>query len=350
MKHVFLALKGVLFGIANLIPGLSGGTIAVITGVYEKLLDSINNLFKEFKKSILFLGIFGLGCVIAILAGAKGMDYLLKYFELPITLLFAGLIVGSLKTVKEPIKGKLDKKAIIIMCITLSIVIGLLFIPFSKATGSSLKFYDYILLFICGILASVAMVVPGISGMMMFYLFGYYDVLMGALSSLTQSFGSSVLILIPVGIGIIIGLFSAAKIISYLLKKFPIYTFAGIFGFVIGSIFALLYEGGFVGFIIDFFRTDNLSAFLNRYDYGAIFPIWASFVIGVMFFFMGWLISDFLIRMSNKNKGEIKKPTEEELRQIVEEEIKNELKLSSDELFESLSKPKDDIDEAKDDE
>ena len=84
MKHIALIFKGMLFGIANLIPGVSGGTMAIVTGVYEKLLDSINNLFKKFKASIIFLLLFGLGAVIAVLAGAKVLEWGLKYFKLPI--------------------------------------------------------------------------------------------------------------------------------------------------------------------------------------------------------------------------------------------------------------------------
>lgn len=346
MKHVFLFLKGILFGIANLIPGLSGGTIAVITGVYEKLLDCINNLFKNFKKSIIFLAIYGAGAVFAILAGAKGLDWLLKYFELPITLLFVGLILGSLKTVKEPLKKKLNKKVIIIMILACALVVGLLFIPKQTINGTDLKFYDYILLGVCGFLASVAMVVPGISGMMMFYIFGYYEVLMGALSGITSSFGSSILVLLPVGIGIVVGIFTAAKVIAYLLKKFPTYTFAGIFGFVIGSIFALLYEGGTIQFFIDLFRTHNLKAFLTRYENEGFMQMWASFVVGIMFLLMGIMISNFIINLSNKKEEPVvEKKSEDELKREVEEELKADMKgLTVDEYMAMLSKKDDNID------
>ena len=104
MQYIILALKGMLFGIANLIPGLSGGTIAFITGVYEKLIDSVNNLFKKFKVSVIFLAIYGIGAVIAILCGAKGIDWLLKNLELPTTVLFMGLIIGSFGTITKPPK------------------------------------------------------------------------------------------------------------------------------------------------------------------------------------------------------------------------------------------------------
>ena len=107
MQYLILALKGMLFGVANLIPGVSGGTIAVITGVYEKLLDAINNLFKKFKTSIIFLGVYGIGALIAILGGAMTLDWLLENLELPTSLFFMGLIIGSFGTIRKPVKGKL---------------------------------------------------------------------------------------------------------------------------------------------------------------------------------------------------------------------------------------------------
>ena len=128
MKHIALIFKGMLFGIANLIPGVSGGTIAIVTGVYEKLVDSINNLFKKFKSSILFLLLFGLGAVIAVLAGSKAIKFGLEYFELPISLLFIGLIIGSLPTIKKPIKNKIKPYHYLIMALTFAVVIGLLYV------------------------------------------------------------------------------------------------------------------------------------------------------------------------------------------------------------------------------
>ena len=240
--YIGLFIKGCLFGIANIIPGVSGGTIAVITGVYEKLLDSINNLFKKFKSSFIFLLIFGLGAVVAVLAGAKGIEWCLDNYLFPTSCLFIGLILGGIPVIYSPVREKLSFKYIIVFIICMAIVIALLYLP--KNSSSDLEVMDYIKLGVCGILASAAMIIPGISGMMMFYLFGYYEVIMGALSGLvhTATMLDSFLILLPVGIGIIVGLFTTAKIIGLLLKKFKVGTYYGILGFVVGSVCAIMFN------------------------------------------------------------------------------------------------------------
>lgn len=242
ISYIGLFIKGCLFGIANIIPGVSGGTIAVITGVYEKLLDSINNLFKKFKSSFIFLLIFGLGAVVAVLAGAKGIEWCLDNYLFPTSCLFIGLILGGIPVIYAPVREKLSIKNIIIFLICFVIVIALLFLP--KNVSSDLGFIDYIKLGCAGLLASAAMIIPGISGMMIFYLFGYYEVIMGALSGLvhTATMLDSILILVPVGIGIIIGLFTTAKILGFLFKKFKVGTYYGILGFVVGSICAIGYN------------------------------------------------------------------------------------------------------------
>jgi putative membrane protein len=334
MKHIALFFKGMLFGIANLIPGVSGGTMAIVTGIYEKLLDSINNLFKKFKLSILFLIVFGLGAVVAVLAGSKVIEWGLKYFELPISFLFIGLILGSFPAIKKPIKNKMKYYHYIIMLIAFLIVIGLLFIPFPDVVEQSLKFYDYLILVVCGFMASIAMVVPGISGMMMFYLFGYYDTIMGAISGLTKiaSLGSSILVLIPVGIGVVIGIFTAAKAIAYLLNRFPIATYSGIIGFVVGSIFALIYNGGVIEEIISFIGFSSMKEYFisaATYINGHVLYTWANLLISVLFFFTGLFGSLLLIQLSEKKEKE-KEETEklvnkkrEQMKQELIEEINN---------------------------
>ncbi len=334
MKHIALIFKGMLFGIANLIPGVSGGTMAIVTGVYEKLLDSINNLFKKFKASIIFLLLFGLGAVIAVLAGAKVLEWGLKYFKLPISLLFIGLIVGSLPTITKPIKNQTKPIHYLFMVLAFALVIGLLYIPFPEVVSGSLQFYDYLLLVVCGFLASIAMVVPGISGMMMFYLFGYYETIMTAISGLIKftSFGSSFLILLPVGIGVIIGIFTAAKAIAYLLKKFPIATYSAIIGFVIGSIFAIIYEGGVIDEFISCIGFTSLGEYFSSastYLNGRIFYKWAELLITAIFFLTGLFGSMLLVQLSNnkeKEETETKRLVDEKrekMRQELLEEINN---------------------------
>ncbi len=334
MKHISLIFKGMLFGIANLIPGVSGGTMAVVTGVYEKLLDSINNLFKKFKSSFLFLLLFGLGAIAAILGGAKIIDWGLQYFELPISLLFIGLILGSLPAITRPIKKKMKFYHYLILIVSFVAVISLLYVPFPEVVNSDLKVYDYLLLVLCGFFASVAMVVPGVSGMMMFYLFGYYETIMGAISGLLKvsTLGGSILVLICVGIGIVIGLFSAAKVIATLLEKFPIATYVAILGFVIASIFVLMYQGGLMDEFVNMTQYSSIAGYFTyaTLDVGSnVFYMWAIWTIAVILFAAGIFGSLLLIQLSDNKENE-KKETErlitekrEKMRQELIEEINN---------------------------
>ena len=291
LSYIGYLIKGALFGIANIIPGVSGGTIAVITGVYEKLLYSINNLFKDFKKSILFLLVFGGGAVISILAASKGVDWCIKNALFPTSCLFIGLILGGVPIIYRPVRNNISFKNIIIFILCMALVIGLLFIPYgSKPVIDSnniikLEVVDYILLGACGILASAAMIIPGISGMMMFYIFGYYQVLMVAINGLVHihTILNSILVLLPVGIGIIIGLFTTAKLLGLLFKKFKISSYFGILGFVFGSICAILYN---------LIHSGQVNAFLNN-------PL--HIALSITFLILGFVLTYILSRFEKKD-------------------------------------------------
>ena len=285
LKHVFLFLKGMLFGIANIIPGVSGGTMAVITGVYDKLLNAINNLFKKFKESFIFLAIYLLGALVAILAGFKLIDVTMEHVPFVTEMLFAGLILGSVPFLAKPVLKKIDIKNLLIFFIAAGVVIGILFLGlFLNPAKPELKFYDYILLFVCGFLASVAMVMPGISGMMMFQIFGYYDKLRGAFlfENWKTDFGGCILILLPVGIGIVIGIFTAAKFISWLLKKYPTSSMFAILGFVLASLVCLFYNAEFK---------------VNEATFDAL-----NISLGIVALILGFLASYFLAYFNNKKK------------------------------------------------
>lgn len=273
MKHIIVVLKGILFGIANLIPGVSGGTMAVITGIYEVLLDSINSLFKSFTKSLRFLLPFGIGILIAVFLGSMLIDLCMEYIPIPTTSLFIGLVAGGIPALAGPVRHKANAKCILIALLAFAVVLILLFIPSAKRGNTALEIYDYFILCVCGFIASIAMVLPGISGMMMFMLFGYYDVLMSALAGLSDfsMLADNLLILLPVFIGVVLGLFTACRIFSVLLKKYPTQCYFAIIGFVIASILCVIYKMtvyefttiqvifGFIMIPVGFFITYFLS-------------------------------------------------------------------------------------------
>ena len=243
-KEFFINVaRGAAIGVSMIIPGVSGGTIAVLLNVYEKLIDSVSNLRKEFKKSIAFLLPILLGAALAIIAMYFPIKFALEKAPLPTVLFFAGLIVGSVpKVMIDAISGGFKVKVdIAASVIPLLVVIGICFIPGLGDANltSSMPVYGYILLILVGAAASCALVVPGISGSMLLLIFGYYNSVLDTVSALKTSFGHSLLVLVLLALGILVGFFSIAKLMKFLLSKFPRATRWAIIGFVLGSIPAI---------------------------------------------------------------------------------------------------------------
>ena len=129
MKHLLTLLKGILFGASNLIPGMSGGTMLVITNIYDKLLNAIANIFKKFKSVILFLFLFAIGAVIGILGGGIFLKrVMLTYLPLATYTFFSGIILGSVPMLAKPIIKKINWKYIVSFILGLVAVIGLMFL------------------------------------------------------------------------------------------------------------------------------------------------------------------------------------------------------------------------------
>lgn len=235
-------LKGCLIGIAMIIPGISGGTVAVIVHIYEQLLDAINNLKNDFKKSISFLFPIFLGIIISFLAMYFPIKYALNAIPLQTICLFAGLMIGSIpQMVSSVFKNKFKKIYIIPFIISFIVVIAICFIPNMKATNlsSNMSILQYIILLLIGIIASMALIVPGISGSMLLLILGYYKPLLDTIANIKVNPIHSLLVLFIFSVGLIIGFFTIAKLIKFLFDKFPLVTNFAIIGFVIGSIIAI---------------------------------------------------------------------------------------------------------------
>lgn len=253
LKSFFLnILNGFLIGIAFVIPGFSGGTVAVIIGVYDKLISSVTGLFKNFKQSIVFLIPVAIGMVLAFAALYFPIELALTHIPFPTLCLFVGLMIGGMPAVFEKAKGMPEKKIslagnIITGLLAFAIAFGIGFLPSDMLTpnlGSGMVFTDFLLLFGVCFLASCALVVPGISGSMIMMIFGYYTPIMyGVLRNLFSSFGHNFLILAVAAVGIIAGFFSISFLMRFLLKKFPRGTYYAIIGFVIGSAVTIFYAG-----------------------------------------------------------------------------------------------------------
>ncbi len=232
-------LKGICIGIAFIIPGFSGGSVAAILGIYEKLINAVANVTKEFKKSIITLLPIGLGLVVGAMALLFPLGYMLERFPLPTVSIFVGLAIGGIPSMLGRVKGKPTSNNVIALSIPLVIALLIAFVPAGAEVDLfSLGLGGYVLLFLVGIVGSSALVVPGISGSMLLLILGYYRPI---LSLVTDHFlklkdlGTCILVLTVCGIGMVIGFFAISVLMKYLISKYPRGTFFAIIGFIIGS-------------------------------------------------------------------------------------------------------------------
>lgn len=238
-------LKGFGMGTSDLVPGVSGGTIALLLGIYDGFISSISGLFsKRFWPSLKFLLpiIIGMGLAIAILSNL--FNYLLSHHEISTMFFFTGLIIGIIPYLLKVSDFKRTFKTkhylMVLAGIVILVVITLLNNG-DKHSGEtlSLSFSLIIKYFIAGMFASSAMLLPGISGSFMLLVFGAYGTVMFSISELVKLNISALPILLIVGLGILTGFMVSSRIIQYFLHHHSTMTFALIIGFVIGSIFAV---------------------------------------------------------------------------------------------------------------
>ena len=261
MKWFLDVLRGMVIGLANVIPGVSGGTMMVSMGIYDKLIWSINHLFKEFKKCVKILLPYLIGLVAAILLGAVGLKVAFARFPLPTNALFIGLILGSLPFILKEIKGeKIGWQGIAVFVLFFAVVVILKAIEADNRAEIQLGVLEVVKLFLLGTLASATMVIPGVSGSMMLKTLGYYEpIVTGAIPDLMKGLssgnwgmvGHNVGILLPFGLGIIFGIFAIAKLISFLLAKWKGRTYCAILGMVAASPVVILMDTSiYAGFTV----------------------------------------------------------------------------------------------------
>ena len=248
MENIFLVIKGFFMGIANVIPGVSGGTIAIILGIYEKFIGAISNLLKDLKKNVKFLVPIFIGIGLAILTTSKVVSYSYDKFPLPTLLFFVGLVFGGIPMLMKKVNNKKEKKKIsnyIIALITFSLVIFLASYKFifsinSEVSFTSMNIGSYILLFIVGIIAAATMVIPGVSGSLVLMILGYYYPIINTISVLfKEDFIGNAMILGVFGVGVLIGIVAISKLLEILFKKYKVKTYFGVLGFVFASIIAI---------------------------------------------------------------------------------------------------------------
>ena len=258
MKQI---LQGMVVGIANIIPGVSGGTMMVAMGLYDRLIHAITHLKSEFKESMkLLIPIFA-GAGIAIIALSRLFEFLLATWPIPTNFAFCGLIAGSLPFIFKKVKGhKVTVSKIIPFLIFFGVVIlmALLGETGGASADVSFGFVNILKLFGVGVIAAATMVVPGVSGSMMLMLLGYYDTILKAINDFVDALvkfdmgglATGVGILAPFGIGVVIGIFLIAKLIEFIFSKAEIHAYYGIIGVILASPIAILMKTDWSGFSV----------------------------------------------------------------------------------------------------
>ena len=245
-------LRGMVIGLANVIPGVSGGTMMVSMGIYDKLIWSINHLFRQFRKCLTILLPYLIGMVAAILLGAVGLKVAFSKFPLPTNALFIGLILGSLPFILKEMKGeRIGWQGVLVFILFFILVVGLKIVEKENTAEIHLGIFEVVKLFLMGAVASAAMVIPGVSGSMLLKTLGYYEpIVTGALPDLLKGLssgswamvGHSVGVLLPFGLGILFGIFGIAKLIEFLMKKWKGRTYCAILGMVVASPVVILMD------------------------------------------------------------------------------------------------------------
>ncbi|SFM37217.1 DUF368 domain-containing protein [Salibacterium qingdaonense] len=249
-KNIF---RGLAMGISDIIPGVSGGTIALVLGIYHRLIAAINNLFsRHWKEQLGFFIPLGIGIVAAIFSLSSVLDWLLGNYPQPTFFLFMGLILGTIPLLlrEADYKRAFNGSHYVIAAIAAVLVIlSGLFRGEEGEAMQTLAASDYLLFFFSGWIASTAMILPGISGSFILLLLGVYSTVIHAVSSLQFS------VLLAVGAGIVVGLAIMSKLLHYLLRRHTAGTYAVMTGLLIGSLFVIFpgLGAGVVQFFVSLF-------------------------------------------------------------------------------------------------
>jgi putative membrane protein len=268
--HIRTFLIGAAMGVANIIPGVSGGTIAVVFGIYEDLMEALGNFItdkKNRRRYIFFLVVLFSGALLSIFSLASALKWAFMHYPMPTVYFFIGLILGSIPVViKSHYDMKFSTNRLLAFLLGLALVIFLALMQNSKGEiGTPVDFnsyalIDYIYFFFCGTISASAMIIPGVSGSFILILLGVYWVVLSSISGLLTLFLNAgfntelqvrILILGSLGLGIVLGILVIARLMSWALKKYPAPTMYAILGLIVGSVYQIYpgFEFNFNGFL-----------------------------------------------------------------------------------------------------
>ena len=308
MKYILDIFKGMAIGIANVIPGFSGGTMAVILKVYERLIGALSEISSKPFKVIKEVWALVVGVALGVVVASFTIIYALEKFPIQTIMFFVGLIIGSIPTIAKNIKEEGIKKEGILkiklvdvlsfaVCVAVMVVL-----PLSNAGVDVQKISPLTLIVVClmGVISAGAMIIPGISGSLILMVFGYYILIIGNIKNVLENFinfnfvgmKDRILVLIFFSVGAIIGLIGISKLIKFLLKKMPKTVYTAILGLLVASPFSIIY--------------------VTIQDYQEVIN-WASpwvYIVGVLMLAIGGAIAVNMAIFDEKINNKKKEPNE----------------------------------------
>ena len=257
MKLLNQILRGVVIGVANIIPGVSGGTMMVSMGIYDTLIHCITHLFSEFRKSVKTLLPYAVGMLLGIVALASLLKFLFANYALPTSTTFIGLILGGLSPLLDKIRHKkLGTVSIGVFVLFFAGIIALAMTgDVSNPETLTVDAGQMVILLVMGAVAAATMIIPGVSGSMVLMLLGYYTPVLNAVDAMKNAvfsmdfaaMGAPLLMLVPFCAGVVLGIFGVAKLIEWLLSGFPTQTYCAVLGLVVASPVAILLRTDMTG-------------------------------------------------------------------------------------------------------
>lgn len=235
LLHIVTVLKGMVIGGTMLVPGVSGGSMAMILGIYDRLVSSVSSFFKHKRESLLFLLLFSAGGLLGAALFATPLLHLIEAYPMPVLYFFLGAVAGSVPMIFRQAEIKrFSFRALFYILAGILAVLLLSLIPVGTFQSQmQTSFSSILLLAAAGFIAAVALVLPGISVSYLLLVMGLYDETMRAIGDFYMPF------LLPLGIGLLLGIILTTKILEKAMERYTQPTYMIILGFVLGSVVEL---------------------------------------------------------------------------------------------------------------